>query len=169
MGFLQGKHALITGIISHRSIAWGIAEAMHREGAQLAFTYVNDKLKPRVDEAAKTFGSDIVLPCDVSSDAQVLQTDFAPMAMGDAAGNTEPQTIALLLPGQTKVRFKYLFQTLLRYARALIVNGQNEGALIVINAQVSIFSVFEGVIYQVAHAATQGQGLARVRLEGSPL
>ena len=89
--------------------------------------------------------------------------------MGDAAGNTEPQTIALLLPGQTKVRFKYLFQTLLRYARALIVNGQNEGALIVINAQVSIFSVLEGVIYQVAHAATQGQGLARVRLEGSPL
>jgi len=73
MGFLQGKRALITGIISHRSIAWGIAEAMHREGAQLAFTYVNDKLKPRVDEAAKTFGSDIVLPCDVSSDAQIEQ------------------------------------------------------------------------------------------------
>ncbi|HST27296.1 MAG TPA: enoyl-ACP reductase [Rudaea sp.] len=73
MGFLQGKRALITGIISHRSIAWGIAEAMHREGAQLAFTYVNDKLKPRVDEAAKTFGSDIVLACDVSSDAQIEQ------------------------------------------------------------------------------------------------
>lgn len=73
MGFLQGKRALITGIVSHRSIAWGIANAMHREGAQLAFTYVNDKLKPRVDEAAKTFGSDIVLPCDVSSDEQIEQ------------------------------------------------------------------------------------------------
>lgn len=73
MGFLQGKRALVTGIISQRSIAWGIAEAMHREGAQLAFTYVNDKLKGRVDEAAKTFGSDIVLPCDVSSDAQIEQ------------------------------------------------------------------------------------------------
>ncbi len=71
MGFLQGKRALITGVLSQRSIAWGIAEAMHREGAQLAFTYVNDKLKPRVDEAAQTFGSDIVLPCDVSSDKQI--------------------------------------------------------------------------------------------------
>lgn len=73
MGFLQGKRALVTGIISQRSIAWGIANAMHREGAQLAFTYVNDKLKSRVDEAAKTFGSDIVLPCDVSSDTQIEQ------------------------------------------------------------------------------------------------
>jgi len=71
MGFLQGKRALITGVLSNRSIAWGIAEAMHREGAQLAFTYVNDKLKPRVDEAAQTFASDIVLPCDVSSDEQI--------------------------------------------------------------------------------------------------
>jgi enoyl-[acyl-carrier protein] reductase I len=61
MGFLHGKRALITGIISQRSIAWGIANAMHREGAQLAFTYVNDKLKNRVDEAANTFGSNIVL------------------------------------------------------------------------------------------------------------
>ena len=73
MGFLQGKRALVTGIISHRSIAWGIANAMHREGAQLAFTYVNDKLKGRVDEAARTFASDIVLPCDVSSDEQIEQ------------------------------------------------------------------------------------------------
>ncbi len=73
MGFLQGKRALITGIISNRSIAWGIAKAMHREGAELAFTYVNDKLRPRVDEAAKTFGSNIVLPCDVTSDAQITQ------------------------------------------------------------------------------------------------
>lgn len=79
MGFLQGKRALITGILSNRSIAWGIANAMHREGAELAFTYVNDKLRPRVDEAAKTFGSNIVLPCDVTSDAQIEQlfTDLA--------------------------------------------------------------------------------------------
>lgn len=71
MGFLQGKRALITGVLSQRSIAWGIAAAMHREGAELAFTFVNDKLKPRVDEAAQTFGSSIVLPCDVSSDEQI--------------------------------------------------------------------------------------------------
>jgi enoyl-[acyl-carrier protein] reductase I len=71
MGFLHGKRALITGIISQRSIAWGIADAMHREGAQLAFTYVNDALKNRVDEAANAFGSNIVLPCDVGVDDQI--------------------------------------------------------------------------------------------------
>jgi enoyl-[acyl-carrier protein] reductase I len=71
MAFLQGKRALITGIASERSIATGIAEAMHREGAELAFTYQNDKLKSRVESAAQEYGSDIVLPLDVSSDEQI--------------------------------------------------------------------------------------------------
>ena len=71
MGFLQGKRALITGIASDRSIASGIAEAMHRQGAELAFTYLNDKLRPRVEKAATALGSDIVLPLDVSSDDQI--------------------------------------------------------------------------------------------------
>ena len=71
MGFLQGKRALITGIASERSIATGIAEAMHREGAELAFTYQNDKLKTRVESAASEYGSNIVLPLDVSDDAQI--------------------------------------------------------------------------------------------------
>jgi enoyl-[acyl-carrier protein] reductase I len=71
MGFLHGKRALIVGIASQRSIAWGIATAMHREGAQLAFTYQTDRLKDRVEEAASTFSSNIVLPCDVAEDAQI--------------------------------------------------------------------------------------------------
>lgn len=71
MGFLQGKRALITGIASDRSIASGIAEAMHREGAELAFTYQNDRLKSRVEKAATEYGSDIVLPLDVTDDAQI--------------------------------------------------------------------------------------------------
>jgi enoyl-[acyl-carrier protein] reductase I len=71
MGFLHGKRALITGIASQRSIAWGIANAMHREGAQLALTYPNDRMKDRVDEAANAFGSNIVLPCDVADDMQI--------------------------------------------------------------------------------------------------
>ncbi|GAB6195653.1 enoyl-ACP reductase FabI [Lysobacter xanthus] len=73
MGFLQGKRALITGIASQRSIATGIAEAMRREGAELAFTYQNDKLKSRVEAAAAECGSDIVIPLDVSSDAQIAE------------------------------------------------------------------------------------------------
>lgn len=71
MGFLQGKRALITGIASERSIATGIAEAMRREGAELAFTYQNEKLKSRVESAAAEHGSDIVIPLDVSDDAQI--------------------------------------------------------------------------------------------------
>ncbi|TDR39340.1 enoyl-[acyl-carrier-protein] reductase [NADH] [Tahibacter aquaticus] len=71
MGFLHGKRALIVGIASQRSIAWGIANAMHREGAQLAFTYQNERLRDRVDEAANAFGSNIVLPCDVSIDGEI--------------------------------------------------------------------------------------------------
>jgi enoyl-[acyl-carrier protein] reductase I len=71
MGFLQGKRALITGIASQRSIANGIAEAMRREGAELAFTYQSDKLKSRVEAAAAEYGSNIVIPLDVAEDAQI--------------------------------------------------------------------------------------------------
>lgn len=73
MGFLQGKKILITGLLSNRSIAYGIAKACHREGAELAFTYVNDKLKERVVSMAAEFGSDIVLRCDVASDEEIDQ------------------------------------------------------------------------------------------------
>ncbi len=74
MGFLAGKRALIVGVASERSIASGIAKAMHREGAALAFTYQNDRLKDRVDKLAAALGSEIVLPCDVSSDEQIADT-----------------------------------------------------------------------------------------------
>ncbi|GJM09121.1 MAG: enoyl-[acyl-carrier-protein] reductase [NADH] FabI [Lysobacteraceae bacterium] len=71
MGFLQGKRALIVGVASNRSIAWGIAKAMHREGAELAFTYQTEKLKSRVDSVAEECESSIVLPLDVAEDAQI--------------------------------------------------------------------------------------------------
>jgi enoyl-[acyl-carrier protein] reductase I len=71
MGFLEGKRALIVGVASNRSIAWGIAEAMHRQGAELAFTYQTEKLKSRVDKIAEQTGSDIVLPLDVAHDDQI--------------------------------------------------------------------------------------------------
>jgi len=71
MGFLDGKRALIVGLASNRSIAWGIAQAMKREGAELAFTYQNDKLRDRVDKMAAECGSDITVPCDVNDDDQI--------------------------------------------------------------------------------------------------
>jgi len=74
MGFLAGKRILITGVISNRSIAYGIAQACHRQGAELAFTYVGDRFKDRVGDFAAEFCSDIVLPCDVAEDAQIDST-----------------------------------------------------------------------------------------------
>jgi len=71
MGFLEGKRALIVGVASSRSIAWGIAEAMRAQGAELAFTYQNDKLLSRVEQIAQATGSKITIPCDVASDADI--------------------------------------------------------------------------------------------------
>ncbi len=71
MGFLAGKRALIVGLLSNRSIAYGIAEAMKREGAELAFTYQNEKFEERVTKLAADFDANIVLPCDVAEDAQI--------------------------------------------------------------------------------------------------
>lgn len=71
MGFLTGKRILITGVASNHSIAYGIAQAMHREGAELAFTYQNDKLKSRVEGFSIDFNSTIVLPCDVAEDVSI--------------------------------------------------------------------------------------------------
>lgn len=71
MGILTGKRALIVGLISDRSIASGIAEAMHREGAELAFTYQNEKFKDRVEGLASAWNSSLCFPCDVSEDSQI--------------------------------------------------------------------------------------------------
>ncbi|OPH35122.1 enoyl-ACP reductase FabI [Moraxella atlantae] len=76
---LQGKRFVVTGIASKLSIAWGIAEALHREGAALILTYPNDKIKKRVEMAAQAFGAERVLACDVSSDAQIAEC-FAQVA-----------------------------------------------------------------------------------------
>jgi len=71
MAFLDGKKALITGVASKRSIAWGIAQAMHAQGAELAFTYQNARLESRVRELAQQLGSDFLMPLDVTSDEEI--------------------------------------------------------------------------------------------------
>ncbi|MGE5386012.1 MAG: SDR family oxidoreductase, partial [Betaproteobacteria bacterium] len=71
MGFLADKKILITGLISKHSIAYGIAKACHREGAQLAFTYQNERFEERIQKFAAEFDSTLVFPLDVSSDEQI--------------------------------------------------------------------------------------------------
>lgn len=74
MGFLTGKRILVTGVLSNRSIAYGIAQACHEQGAELAFTYVGERFAERVRGFANNFGSDIVIPCDVGDDEQIDNT-----------------------------------------------------------------------------------------------
>src|SRR5882672_3605343 len=81
MGFLAGKRLLITGVLSNRSIAYGIARACRREGAELAFGYVGERFRERITEFAREFGSELIFDCDVSDDAQIA-------AMFDRLGQT---------------------------------------------------------------------------------
>jgi enoyl-[acyl-carrier protein] reductase I len=73
MGFLAGKRLLITGVLSNRSIAYGIARACRREGAELAFSYVGERFKDRITEFAAEFGSSLIFDCDVGDDGQIQQ------------------------------------------------------------------------------------------------
>ncbi|MEK7792463.1 MAG: SDR family oxidoreductase [Pseudomonadota bacterium] len=73
MGFLANKRVLITGLLSNRSIAYGIAKAMQREGASLAFTYQSEDIRERVEKLAAEFDSHLLFPCDVTSDSEITQ------------------------------------------------------------------------------------------------
>ena len=85
-GFLHDKKALILGVASRRSIAWGIAQAMHGQGCDIALSYQNDKLKGRVEKLAPDCGCELVLPCDVADDRQIEQM-FG--QLGDAWGGVD--------------------------------------------------------------------------------
>jgi enoyl-[acyl-carrier protein] reductase I len=84
MGFLTGKRLLITGLLSNRSIAYGIARACRREGAELAFSYVGERFRDRISEFAAEFDSSLVYECDVADDAQIA-------ALFEQLGQTWPQ------------------------------------------------------------------------------
>ena len=71
MGMLSGKRALIVGVATERSIAWGIAQAMHSQGAELAFSYANDTFKARLEPLAASIGSRLLMPLDVQFDDQI--------------------------------------------------------------------------------------------------
>ena len=143
MGFLQGKKALIVGVASNRSIAWGVAQAMHREGAEVAFTYQNERLQSRVEKLAGEVGSDLVVPCDVENDAQM---DAAFAAIDERWGSLDVLVHAVafaprealegdFVAGTSREAFRiahdvssYSFTALARGARPLM-QGRN-GALL---------------------------------------
>jgi enoyl-[acyl-carrier protein] reductase I len=144
MGFLAGKRILITGLISNRSIAYGIAKACHREGAQLAFTYQNERFKDRIAKFAEELGSNLIYPCDVAEDAQINAV-FAGIAQQWDGLDGLVHSIAFapteaiegdFLDGTSREAFRiahdvssYSFPALVKAARPLLLKGNNASVL----------------------------------------
>lgn len=144
MGFLAGKRILITGLISNRSIAYGITKACHREGAQLAFTYQNERFKERMTKFAEEFGSSLIFPCDVADDAQI-DAVFAELGKEWDGLDGLVHSIAFapteaiegdFLDGISRDAFRiahdvssYSFPALVKAARPLLLKGNNASVL----------------------------------------
>ncbi|HMM55046.1 MAG TPA: enoyl-ACP reductase FabI [Candidatus Desulfobacillus sp.] len=144
MGFLSEKRILITGLLSNRSIAYGIARACHRQGASLAFTYQNDRFRERVEKFAEEFGSRLVFPCDVAEDAQIAAL-FEGIAQSWDGLDGLVHSIAYapseaiegdFLDGITRDAFRiahdvsaYSFPALAKAARPLLLKGRNAALL----------------------------------------
>ena len=140
MGFLAGKRILITGLLSNRSIAYGIARACHREGAQLAFTYQNERFLDRINKFASEFGSNLVFPLDVADDAQI-DAVFANLSKSWEGLDGLVHSIAYapnesiegdFLDGISRESFRiaheissYSFPALAKAARPLLLKGNN--------------------------------------------
>ncbi len=135
MGFLAGKRALIVGVASERSIAWGIAQAMYREGASLAFTYQSERLGERVRAMAATVDSDLCLPLDVAEDQQIISMYAAlgctwqsvDIVVHSVAFAPREQLAGTYLDSVTREGFRiahdissYSFAALAKYGRGLL-------------------------------------------------
>jgi enoyl-[acyl-carrier protein] reductase I len=147
MGFLAGKRILITGLISNRSIAYGIAKACHREGAELAFTYQNERFKERMAKYADEFGSTAIYPCDVAQDAEI-EAVFTELGKRWTGLDGLVHSIAFapndaiegdFLDGMTREGFRiahdissYSYPALAKAARPLLLKG-NKPALLALS------------------------------------
>jgi enoyl-[acyl-carrier protein] reductase I len=144
MGFLAGKRILITGLISNRSIAYGIAKACRREGADLAFCYQGERFKERIAKFAEEFGSTLIFPCDVADDAQI---DAVFAELGKTWDGLEGLVHAIayapteaiegdFLNGISRESFRiahdissYSFPALAKAARPMLLKGSNASVL----------------------------------------
>ena len=144
MGFLATKRILITGLLSKHSIAYGIAKACHREGAELAFTFQNERFQERVSKFAAEFDSSLVFPCDVAEDAQIekLFADLATHWEGldglvHSIGYAPSEAIeGDFLEGISRESFRiahdissYSYPALAKAARPLLLKGNNPALL----------------------------------------
>lgn len=120
MGLLDGKKAIIFGVANEKSIAWAIAQALHREGAELAFTYAGDMLQKRVQPLAERLGSSIILPCDVRSD-QDIEAVFK--TIGDKWGGLDILVHSVAFANKDELKGSFLNTTREGFATALDISA----------------------------------------------
>jgi enoyl-[acyl-carrier protein] reductase I len=168
-GFLSGKKLLITGVLSNRSIAYGIAKACHAQGAELAFSYVGERFKDRITEFAADFDSKLIFDCDVGSDEQIekLFTDLSatwPKFDGfvHAIGYAPREAIAGdFLDGLSREGFKIAHDI-----SAYSFPAMAKAALPYLNDKASVLTLtYLGAIRTVPNYNTMG--LAKASLEAS--
>ncbi|MDT8991330.1 enoyl-ACP reductase FabI [Curvibacter sp. APW13] len=169
MGFLTGKKFLITGVLSNRSIAYGIAKACHEQGAELAFSYVGERFKDRISEFAADFNSKLVFDCDVSSDEQIDKM-FADLAVHwpkfdgfvHSIGFAPREAIAgNFLDGLTRENYRIAHDI-----SAYSFPGMAKAALPMLNENASLLTLsYLGAVRVVPSYNTMG--LAKASLEAS--
>jgi enoyl-[acyl-carrier protein] reductase I len=169
MGFLTGKKLLITGVLSNRSIAYGIAKACHSQGAELAFSYVGERFKERITDFAAEFDSQLIFDCDVGDDAQIerMFSDLAqtwPKLDGfvHSIGFAPREAIAGdFLDGLTRENFRIAHDI-----SAYSFPGMAKAALPYLNDRAALLTLsYLGAMRIVPHYNTMG--LAKASLEAS--
>jgi len=118
-GLMAGKRGLVMGVANDRSIAWGMAEVLAGQGAEMAFTYQGESFERRVRPLAESLGADLVLPCDVDDDGQI-EAVFATLA--EAWGKLDFVVHALAYSDKEELKGRYLNTTRRNFARTLVIS-----------------------------------------------
>lgn len=116
---MAGKRGLVMGVANDRSIAWGIAERLHQQGAKLAFSFQGEAIERRVRPLAQSVGSELVLPCDVSREAEI---DAAFSALGDAWGHLDFVVHAVAYSDKEELKGRYLNTSRANFAKTMLVS-----------------------------------------------
>ncbi len=168
MGLLEGKKGLIVGVANDHSIAWGIAQALHREGADLAFTYLGEHLERRVRPLAESLGSQLIVPCDLGSDEQIAE---ALQQVGSAFGQIDMLVHSAAFAKTDELRGSYLNTSREGFRLALDISAYSLTALI--KAADPYLSPTAAILTMTYHGSQQVvpnynvQGVAKAALEAS--
>ncbi len=168
MGLLDGKKGLIVGVANDHSIAWGIAQALHREGANLAFTYLGEQLERRVRPLAESLGSQLIVPCDLGSDEQIAE---ALQQVGSAFGQIDMLVHSAAFAKTDELRGSYLNTSREGFRLALDISAYSLTALI--KAADPFLSPTASILTMTYHGSQQVvpnynvQGVAKAALEAS--